>query len=74
MKDGDKVVIASRKYCEYWSHIGEVFTVVGEPYDLCGTRVVFLKELGCCFACDGLALKEVWDKHEGAKRLRDPQL
>lgn len=54
MKDGDKVVIASRKYCEYWSHIGEVFTVVGEPYELCGTHVVFLKELGCCFACDGL--------------------
>ncbi len=53
MKDGDKVIM-SRKYCEQENHKGEVFTVVGEPYMICGTKVVYLKELGCCFACDGL--------------------
>lgn len=49
-----KKVIMNDKYCVSEKNKGKVFTVVSEPYDVCGTTVVKLKGYVGCYALDGL--------------------
>lgn len=53
MIKGKKVVMNDRYHVSEKSK-GKVFEVISEPYSVCGTVVVKLKDYAGCYALDGL--------------------
>lgn len=49
-----KKVIMNDKYYVAEKNKGKVFEVASEPYNVCGTTVVKLKDYAGCYALDGL--------------------
>lgn len=49
-----KKVIMNNKYCVSEKNKGKVFEIASEPYSLCGTTVVKLKDYAGCYVLDGL--------------------
>ena len=49
-----KKVIMNNKYYVSEKNKGRVFEIASEPYSVCGTVVVKLKDLSGCYALDGL--------------------
>lgn len=53
MVKGKKVVMNDKYYVSE-KNKGKVFTIISEPYSVCGTVVVKLDGLSGCYALDGL--------------------
>lgn len=51
-----KKVIMNDKYHVSDKNKVKVFEVISEPYNLCGTTVVKLKDYAGCYALDGLSV------------------
>lgn len=49
-----KKVIMNNKYHVSEKNKGKIFEIASEPYDMCGTVVVKLKDYAGCYALDGL--------------------
>ncbi len=49
-----KKVVMNDKYYVSEKNKGKIFEVVSEPYNMCGTMVVKLKDYPGCYALDGL--------------------
>lgn len=49
-----KKVVMNDKYSVSEKNKGKVFEVISEPYNICGTTVVKLKDYAGCYALDGL--------------------
>lgn len=49
-----KKVVMNDKYCVSKKNKGKVFEVISEPYNICGTTVVKLKDYVGGYALDGL--------------------
>jgi len=60
LKVGDKVIM-NDKYHVSESNKGKVWTVMGDPWDCCGTLVVKLEGKSGGYAVDGLTLVQDTD-------------
>lgn len=61
MKAGDKVTM-NDNYSIAKRNKGKVFTVLSGPYEVCGTKVVTLKDYGGCYPVNGLTVVEEGEK------------
>lgn len=58
-----KKVIMNDKYYVSEKNKGKVFTVITEPYNVCGSDVVKLEGYSGCYAVDGLTVVENKNEH-----------